>query len=76
METIGYLRGMVEVLMQCVDVLENAAAPADNKVVNGDDMLGVLGEGNSADMLEMPQLKNQHTTLTLGLWSSPAWDGN
>ncbi len=67
METVGYLRGMIEMLVQGVDVLENATAPADNKVVNCDDVLGVLREGNSADMLEKPQLNNQQTTLTLRL---------
>lgn len=54
MKPIGDLCGMIEMFVQGVDVLENATAPANDKVVDCDDVLGVLGEGDAADVLENP----------------------
>ena len=56
MEAVGDLRRMIEMLMQGVDVFENATAPTDDKVVDCDDMLRVFGKRDSADMLHMPDL--------------------
>ena len=56
MEAVGDLRRMIEMLMQGVDILENATTPTDDKVVDCDDMLRVFGERDSADMLDMPNL--------------------
>ena len=65
MEAIGDLCGVIEMFMQGVDVLENAAAPANDKVVNGDDVLRVFREGNATNMLESANLSRQHVSLTL-----------
>ena len=65
MEAVGDLCGVVEIFMQGVDVLENAAAPANDEIVNGDDVLGVFREGNSANMLERANLGRQPVALTL-----------
>lgn len=51
---IGNLRGMIEMFVQCIDVFENAAAPADHKIVYRDDVLGVFGKGDTTDMLGNP----------------------
>ena len=58
MEPIGDLCGMIEVFVQGVDVLENTTAPAYDEIVDRDDVLGVFGEGDAADMLETPHLSN------------------
>lgn len=63
MEAIGDLRGMIEMLVQGVDVLEDAAATADDEVVDGDDMLGVFGEGYAADVLGTPSVSGQQAYL-------------
>ena len=42
MEAIGDLCGVIEMFMQGVNVFENAAAPANDEIVNGDDVLGVF----------------------------------
>ena len=55
-EAIGDLCGVIEMFMQGVDVFENAAAPADDEIVNGNDVLGVFREGNPTNMLERANL--------------------
>ena len=44
MEAIGDLCGVIEMFMQGVNVLENTAAPANDEIVNSDDVLGVFRE--------------------------------
>lgn len=51
MEAVGYLCGMIEVFVQSVDVFENAATPADDEVVDCNDVLRVFGKGYTTDML-------------------------
>ena len=53
-EPVGDLCGMIEVFVQGVDVLENAATPTDNQVVDCDDVLGIFRERDAADMLRTP----------------------
>ena len=65
MEAVGDLCGVIEMFMQGVNVLENAAAPANDEIVNGDDVLGVFREGNATNMLERAKLSRQHVSLTL-----------
>ena len=55
MEPVGDSCGVVEMLVQGVDVFQNAATAANDKIVDCDDMLGVFREGDSADMLETTQ---------------------
>lgn len=65
MEAVGDLCRVIEMFMQGVNVLENAAAPANDEIVNGDDVLGVFREGNATNMLERAHLSRQHLSLTL-----------
>ena len=64
MEAVGDLRWMIEMLVQGVNVFEDAATAADDKVVNRDDMLGVFREGDSTDMLGM----RKHISQTYIVW--------
>ena len=50
-EAVGDLGRVVEVFVQGVDVFEHAATAADDEIVDCDDVLGVFGEGDAADML-------------------------
>ena len=65
MEAVGDLCRVIEMFMQGVNVLENAAAPANDEIVNGDDVLGVFREGNATNMLERTNLSRQHVFFTL-----------
>lgn len=60
MEPIGDLCRMIEMFVQGVDVLENAASPADDKVVDCNDVLGVFRKRNATNVLEYPT-RNQYT---------------
>lgn len=40
-----------EMVVEGVDVFEDGAAAADGEVVDGDDVLGVFGQGDAADVL-------------------------
>ena len=66
MEAIRDLRWMIEMLVQCVNVFKDTATAADDKVVNRDDVLRVLREGDSTNMLGMRKHINQCTSL--GCW--------
>ena len=71
MEPVGDCCGVVEMLVQGVDVFQNAASSANNEIVDCDDVLGVLREGDSADMLETTQSGVQYRTSNpplLSLW--------
>ena len=65
MEAVGDLCGVIEMSMQGVNVLEHATAPANDEIVNGDDVLGVFREGNATNMLERANLSRQHVSLRL-----------
>ena len=65
MKAVGNLCGVIKMFMQGVNVFENAAAPANDEIVNGDDVLGVFRKGNATNMLERANLSRQHVSLTL-----------
>lgn len=50
-KAVGDLCGMIEMFVQCINVFENAAAPADDEVVDCDDVLGVFRKGYATNML-------------------------
>lgn len=66
MESIGDLGGMVEMLVQGVNVFKDAATPTNDEVVDCDDVLGVLREADSTNVLEIAHFSTQHARFQTG----------
>ena len=57
MEAVGNLSRVEEMVVEGVYVFEDAAAGADGEVVDRDDVLGVFGEGDAADVLKRLEIR-------------------